>query len=201
MPIYADSVAEEMAYILDHAEVTVAVVEDQEQIDKILSVSYQLPRLSHVIYDEPRGLRDYDHSRLKWIDDVQTLGRDRTAAHPESLSEWEASVAAGKGADLSVILYTSGTTGRPKGVMLTFDNIIISAVNGNVFDKLGPDEEVIAYLPLAWVGDHVFSYAQPSRRGSASIVRKVRTPWARTAAKSEPPMPLRRRASTKTCSL
>jgi long-chain acyl-CoA synthetase len=165
VPIYADSVAEEMAYILDHAEVTVAVVEDQEQVDKILSVSHQLRPLSHVIYDEPRGLRDYDHSRLKWIDDVQTVGRDRIAAHRESLSKWEASVAAGKGADLSVMLYTSGTTGRPKGVMLTFDNIIISAVNGNVFDKLGPDEEVIAYLPLAWVGDHVFSYAQPFTAG------------------------------------
>src|SRR5262249_49232737 len=133
--------------------------------DKILSVSERLPRLSHVVYDEPRGLRDYDHGRLKWIDDVQTLGRDRLASHPESLSEWEASVAAGKGSDLSVMLYTSGTTGPPKGVMLTFDNIVISAVNGNMFDKLGPDEQVVAYLPLAWIGDHLFCYAQPFTAG------------------------------------
>jgi long-chain acyl-CoA synthetase len=162
VPIYADSVAEEMAYILDHAEVTLAVVEDQEQVDKILSIS---DRLAHVIYDEARGLRDYDHTRLKSIDEVAKLGADRLAHDPQCLQWWERSVAAGAGSDLAVMLYTSGTTGRPKGVMLTFDNLIISAANGNLFDNLGCEEEVIAYLPLAWVGDHVFSYAQPFAAG------------------------------------
>jgi long-chain acyl-CoA synthetase len=165
VPIYADSVAGEMADILDHAEVTIAVVEDQEQVDKILSVSDRLPRLAHLVYDEPRGLRDYDHERLKWIDQVQALGRAGLGAGPECLSRWQACVAAGKGSDLAVMLYTSGTTDRPKGVMLTFENLIVSAINGNLFDGLGPDEEVIAYLPLAWVGDHVFSYAQPFTAG------------------------------------
>jgi len=165
VPIYADSVADEMAYILDHAEVTMAVVEDQEQVDKLIAIANRLPRLSHVIYDEPRGLREYDHSRLKWISDVQALGRDNLASDPDCLQRWEGSVAAGKGSDLAVMLYTSGTTGQPKGVMLTSDNMIVSAVNGNLFDKLGPDEQVIAYLPLAWVGDHVFSYAQPFTAG------------------------------------
>jgi len=165
VPIYADSVAEEMAYILHHAEVTLAVVEDQEQVDKILSISVGLNRLLHVIYDEPRGLRDYDHTRLKSIDEVQRLGRDRLAADPQCLPWWEGEVAAGSGSDLAIILYTSGTTGQPKGVMLTFDNLIISAINGNRFDSLGRDEEVVAYLPLAWVGDHVFSYAQPFTAG------------------------------------
>src|SRR5262249_13292454 len=165
VPIYADSVADEMAYILDHAEVTVAVVEDQEQVDKLLSVSDRLPRLHHVVYDEPRGLRDYDHERLKWIDEVQKRGREQLAADPDCLPRWEASIAAGKGPDLAIMLYTSVTTGRPKGVMLTFDNVIASAENGNLFARLGPDEQVIAYLPLAWVGDHVFSYAQPFTAG------------------------------------
>jgi long-chain acyl-CoA synthetase len=165
VPIYADSVAEEMAYILEHAEVTIAVVEDQEQVDKLLSIADRLPRLSFILYDEPRGLRDYDHQRLRWIADVQKVGRDRLAADAQSLQRWEAAVAAGRGEDLAVMLYTSGTTGRPKGVMLTFDNLIISAINGNKFDGLGPDEEVVAYLPLAWVGDHVFSYAQPFTAG------------------------------------
>jgi long-chain acyl-CoA synthetase len=165
VPIYADSVAEEMAYILDHAEVTMAAVEDQEQVDKLIAIAERLPRLAHIVYDEPRGLRDYDHSRLKWISDVQALGREGLATDENCLQRWEASVAAGKGSDLAVMLYTSGTTGQPKGVMLTFDNMIISAVNGNEFDKLGPDEEVVAYLPLAWVGDHVFSYAQPFTAG------------------------------------
>jgi long-chain acyl-CoA synthetase len=165
VPIYADSVAEEMAYILEHAEVTIAVVEDQEQVDKLLSIIDRLPRLSFILYDEPRGLRDYDHQRLRWIADVQKLGRDSLASDAQSLQRWEAAVAAGRGEDLAVMLYTSGTTGRPKGVMLTFDNLIISATNGNKFDSLGPDEEVVAYLPLAWVGDHVFSYAQPFTAG------------------------------------
>ncbi|MBV8324649.1 MAG: AMP-binding protein [Hyphomicrobiales bacterium] len=165
VPIYADSVAQEMAYILDHAEVTIAVVEDQEQVDKLLSIVDRLPRLALIIYDETRGLRDYDHQRLKSIADVQKLGRDSLGADVDSLQRWETAVAAGKGEDLAIMLYTSGTTGRPKGVMLNFDNLIISAVNGNLFDQLGPDEEVIAYLPLAWVGDHVFSYAQPFTAG------------------------------------
>src|SRR6516225_2569819 len=154
-----------MAYILDHAEVTIAVVEDQEQVDKLLSIVDRLPRLALIIYDETRGLRDYDHRRLKSIADVQQLGRDSLAADVDGLQRWEEAVAAGKGEDLAIMLYTSGTTGRPKGVMLNFDNLIVSAVNGNLFDKLGPDEEVVAYLPLAWVGDHVFSYAQPFTAG------------------------------------
>jgi long-chain acyl-CoA synthetase len=165
VPIYADSVAEEMAYILEHAEVTIAVVQDQEQVDKILSTSDRLSRLSQIIYDEPRGLRDYDRTRLKSIAEVQRLGRARLDDDPQALRHWESSVGAGVGSDLAIMLYTSGTTGRPKGVMLSFDNLIISAVNGNRFDNLGRDEEVIAYLPLAWVGDHVFSYAQPFTAG------------------------------------
>ena len=160
VPIYADSVADEMAYVLEHAEVTVAVVEDQEQVDKVLSIQDRLSTLRHMVYDEPRGLRDYDRGKLSWIADLQKVGRDKLASDASRLAAWEASVAQGRGSDLAVMLYTSGTTGRPKGVMLSYDNAIISARNGNVFDKLDENEETIAYLPLAWVGDHLFSYAQ-----------------------------------------
>ena len=160
VPLYADAVAEEMAYVLEHAEVKLAVVEDQEQVDKVLSVSDRLTCLGRLIYDEPRGLRGYDHARLKSFEDVQKRGREMLARDPGRLARWEESIAAGKGGDLAVILYTSGTTGRPKGVMLTHRNVMISARNGNEFDRLDANEEVIAYLPLAWIGDHIFSYAQ-----------------------------------------
>jgi long-chain acyl-CoA synthetase len=158
VPLYSEAVADEIAYVLDHAEVTIAVVEDQEQVDKLLSVAERVPLVRHIVYDESRGLRDYDHAHMSSIDDVQRIGREKLA-DPARARRWEEMVAQNKGSDIAIILYTSGTTGRPKGVMLTNDNVVISARNGNAFDKLDENEEVIAYLPLAWVGDHIF-YAQ-----------------------------------------
>ena len=160
VPVYADSVAEEMAYVLSHAEVKLAIVQDQEQVDKLLSIADRVPSLRHVIYDEKRGLRDYDHARLHDLDTIIADGAGRLKNDPGIKAALDSSIAAGKGADLAIILYTSGTTGRPKGVMLTYDNVVVSAKNGCTFDNLDETEEVIAYLPLAWVGDHIFSYAQ-----------------------------------------
>jgi long-chain acyl-CoA synthetase len=160
VPVYADSVADEMAYVLEHAGVKVAVVEDQEQVDKILSIADRLHTLEHIVYDDPRGLRDYDHGKLHGFADLQERGRSHLAADPKIGANWLAEIAAGRGADLAVMLYTSGTTGRPKGVMLSNDNVIVSARNGNRFDDLTDAEETIAYLPLAWVGDFIFSVAQ-----------------------------------------
>jgi long-chain acyl-CoA synthetase len=158
VPVYQDSVAEETAFVLEHAAVKIAVVENQEQVDKLLSISDRLSSLTHIIYDETRGLRDYDHTRLRSFADVQNSGREGDMR--ASAIWWQDRVAETKGSDLAVILYTSGTTGHPKGVMLTFDNVIRTARNANAYDKLGEKEEVMAYLPMAWVGDHIFSYAQ-----------------------------------------
>jgi len=160
VPVYADSVADEMAYVLSHAEVTHAVAQDQEQVDKLLSVAERVPKLARILYDEERGLRDYDHSRLHPLSEVIDEGRKRLAAEPEAAALLARELAATKGADLAIILYTSGTTGRPKGVMLTYDNVVAAAQIGCEFDKLNETDEIIAYLPIAWVGDHIFSYAQ-----------------------------------------
>ncbi|PVB62499.1 AMP-binding protein [Labrenzia sp. 011] len=165
VPVYADSVAEEMAFVLGHAEVRFAVVEDQEQVDKLLSMAGEVPSLQHIIYDEPRGLRDYDHTRLHDYASVQEIGRDKLRQSPSLADEWERGFAGATGADIAVMLYTSGTTGRPKGVMLSFDNLIVSARNANIFDHLDESEEVLAYLPMAWIGDHVFSLAQAFTAG------------------------------------
>lgn len=157
VPLYQDAVAEEMQFVLDHAEARFAIVEDQEQVDKLLSIKARCPHLEAVIYDEPRGLHHYTEPFLYAITAVQASGRQYAATHP---GFFEQEIAAGKGADLAVILYTSGTTGRPKGVMLSFDNVIITSRNAIAREGLRADEEILAYLPMAWVGDHIFSYGQ-----------------------------------------
>ncbi len=160
VPIYQDSVADEMAYVLSHAEVRYAVVQNQEQVDKLIAISEQLPHLQRIIYEEERGLTAYDHSRLHAFSYVRDLGAKELGGNTGAAGWWADEVAKGQGSDVSVMLYTSGTTGRPKGVMLTHDNIVISAKNGNAFDKFTPDDTLLAYLPMAWVGDHIFSYGQ-----------------------------------------
>ena len=160
VPVYADAVADELAFVLNHAGVRFAAVEDQEQVDKILSVSDRLPKLEQVLYDETRGLRDYDHGRLHSIDDVVRDGGAALAQDP-GLGQWlDHEIEAGKGSDRSVILYTSGTTGQSKGVVLTAIGCINAASDTVAFDRLTERDEALAYLPLAWVGDHYLNYAQ-----------------------------------------
>jgi long-chain acyl-CoA synthetase len=159
VPVYADAVADELAYVLSHAEVRFAVVEDQEQVDKILAVMDRLPKLQEMIYDERRGLRDYDHTHLHPIDDVIEEGR-KALADPEVAAWLDAEIEGGKGSDPSIILYTSGTTGVSKGVVLTGERSIVAASDSVRFDKLTEKDVALAYLPLAWVGDHYLNYAQ-----------------------------------------
>ncbi len=160
VPLYQDSVADEMAYVLEHAEVRFAVVEDQEQADKVLSIADRLPKFETLIYEDPRGIEDYEEANLHKLADVQAAGRRIVKENTQAAEAWLAAVKAGSGSDVCGIFYTSGTTGRPKGVMLTQDNVVISGRNGNAFDHFTPNDTMIAYLPMAWVGDHIFSYGQ-----------------------------------------
>ena len=157
VPVYQDSVAAEIQYVVEHVGARFAVVEDQEQVDKLLEVKDRCPTLEHIIFKNPRGLRHYDQPFVHAYAEVQEQGRGFDADNPDF---FESAVARGKGGDLAIILYTSGTTGRAKGVMLSFDNVIITARNGIELEGLTENEEVLAYLPLAWVGDNLFSFAQ-----------------------------------------
>ncbi|XDA98056.1 AMP-binding protein [Sulfitobacter sp. LCG007] len=157
VPLYQDSVAEEMAYVLNHCGARFVVAGDQEQVDKVIEVQAQLPEFERIIYLDPRGLRKYDHSRLDSYADVQIRGRARRG---ELLAELERRQAALDYDSTCVMLYTSGTTGKPKGVVLSNRNVIETARSSSEFDGLRRSDDILAYLPMAWVGDFIFSVGQ-----------------------------------------
>jgi len=157
VPLYQDAVAEEMAYVLDHCGARFAIVGDQEQVDKVIEVQEQLHQFEHLIYLDPRGLRKYDHTHLHQFSHVQDQGR---AAYDELIHDLRAREAELDYDSRCVMLYTSGTTGKPKGVVLSNRNVIESAKASSEFDKLVRDDDVLAYLPMAWVGDFIFSIGQ-----------------------------------------
>jgi long-chain acyl-CoA synthetase len=157
VPIYQDSIDKEMQYIVDHAEVRFAVVEDQEQVDKLLQVKGRGSRLDYLVYDDPRGMRGYAEPFLLSLDELRARGRKFEAEHP---AYFDTEIAKGTADDTAIICYTSGTTGTPKGTMLSHRNLIVTAENAARAEGLRGDEEILSYLPMAWVGDHIFSYAQ-----------------------------------------
>ncbi len=157
VPMYQDSVAEEMQFVLEHAEASFAVVEDQEQTDKLLEIMDRCPKLKEIVYEDERGMRHYDQPFVRSLESLMEAGRKFLIENP---GWFEEEAAKGTGSDIAIMLYTSGTTGRPKGVMLSFDNLVITARNGVEWDNLDETDEVMAYLPMAWVGDNIFSYGQ-----------------------------------------
>lgn len=157
VPLYQDAIHKELYYILDHSECRFVLAEDQEQTDKLMVLKKEVPRLEYVIYDDPRGLRNHRYDWLIAFTDVQEMGRKFAKENPDYFMD---EVNKGQPDDLSIIAYTSGTTGDPKGVMLTHRNIVTTAKNAVETEGLREDEEVMAYLPMAWIGDHIFSYCE-----------------------------------------
>jgi long-chain acyl-CoA synthetase len=157
VPLYQDAVAEEMAYVLEHCGARFVIAGDQEQVDKVVEVQERVHQIEHIIYQDPRGLRKYDHTKLHALSDVQAEGR---AAHERFEKELAAREAELDYDSTCVMLYTSGTTGKSKGVVLSNRNIIEASKASSEFDHLRESDEVLAYLPMAWVGDFIFSIGQ-----------------------------------------
>ena len=157
VPMYQDAVAAEMAFVFDNAEIKFAVVEDQEQVDKLLEVRETVPHLKRIVYEDPRGLRNYDQPGLASYEQIRTLGEQFLKEHPDVVAE---EIAKGKAGDVAAMFYTSGTTANPKGVVLAYENLLSAGRAGATMEGLTPREEVLAYLPMAWIGQNIFSYTQ-----------------------------------------
>ena len=157
VPMYQDSVADELQFVVEHAEVRFAVAENQEQVDKLLEIKDRCPNLEFIIYCDPRGIRDYSQ---EFLIDFDSLQKDGQEFETKQQSFFVDEIEKGKSNDVACILYTSGTTGDPKGVVLSYGSLIKTATNAAEWDNLTVDGDVLAYLPMAWVGDNLFSYSE-----------------------------------------
>ena len=154
VPMYQDAIAAEMAYVLNHAEIRVVVAEDQEQVDKILSLKARLPHLDLVVYDDPRGMRHYPTAALEAFERVQEAGRQFGLSHPGYV---DGEIDKGAADDVALLTYTSGTTGHPKGVMLSHANLLAAAEGFVAAEDIRPTDDILSYLPMAWIGKSLFS--------------------------------------------
>lgn len=157
VPLYQDAVAAECIFPLNNAEVRFCLVEDQEQVDKMLEIRAQCPLIARIFFDDPRGLRNYQEEGLSSLDALIESGKAFAAQHPTWFRD---EVAKAQPTDVAAMFFTSGTTGNPKGVVHTHSTLLDRASAGAEFDKLTGSEEVLAYLPPAWIGQNIFSYAQ-----------------------------------------
>jgi long-chain acyl-CoA synthetase len=157
IPLYQDAAALECIYPLNNADVRFAFAEDQEQVDKLLEIRDRCPQISNIFFDDPRGLRNYDEPGLASLDELLASGQAFSALHPEFL---QTEINKAKPDDVAAMFFTSGTTGNPKGVVHTHNSLLNRAKAGADFDKLTHAEEVLAYLPPAWIGQNIFSYSQ-----------------------------------------
>jgi long-chain acyl-CoA synthetase len=157
VPLYQDAVGTEYVFPINNADVRFAVVENQEQVDKLLEIRPDCPGLAHIYFDDPRGLRNYQQAGLLSLSDVQKQGQQFAQQSP---AFFDKEVASNQADDVAAMFFTSGTTGNPKGVVHTHRSLLDRAKAGADFDHLTENEEVLAYMPPAWIGQNIFSYAQ-----------------------------------------
>ncbi len=157
VPLYQDAVATEYVFPINNADVRFAIVEDQEQVDKMLELREQCPQIGRIWFDDPRGLRNYNEPGLDSVDALVAAGQAHDSSNARLFDE---EVAQNQPGDVAAMFFTSGTTGNPKGVVHTHETLLDRATAGKSFDKLGDSEEVLAYMPMAWIGQNIFSYAQ-----------------------------------------
>lgn len=152
--IFQDSILSEVAYIIDHCEASIIVAEDQEQVDKILELREKLPRVRKIIYTDPKGLWDYEDEILIDYYEVERIGREMHEKDPDLFNR---NLNAVKGEDLATICYTSGTTGDPKGTLLTHSNILSMVASLNEVDPKTPDDQFLSFIPLPWIVEQTMS--------------------------------------------
>ncbi|MEY3451198.1 MAG: hypothetical protein RL711_1024 [Bacteroidota bacterium] len=157
IPLYQDAAATECVFPINNADVKSAFAEDQEQVDKLLEVREQCPQLAHIYFDDPKGLRNYEEPGLLSLDGLIAAGIE---FNKQNSGFVKSEIEKGQQADVAAMFFTSGTTGNPKGVVHTHYSLLNRAQAGASFDKLNSKEEVLAYLPPAWIGQNIFSYAQ-----------------------------------------
>ncbi len=153
--IFQDSILSEVAFIIDHSGATMIVAEDQEQVDKILDLKEQLPRLKKIIYTDPKGLWNYDKKDL--LVDFGTIEQMGRELHQKQPGLFQEKVHAIREDDLAIICYTSGTTGNPKGTLLTHKNIVSMVASLNAADPKHPDDQFLSFIPLPWIVEQTMS--------------------------------------------
>jgi len=179
VPMYQDAIEKELGFILEHAQVRFVAAEDQEQVDKMLAIKERVHSIQMIIYDDPKGMRNYDHTYIKAFTEVQDLGLEFEKYNPGYVDREIEQV---KPDDVALITYTSGTTGNPKGVVLTHSNLIINSRSLSAMENHRPTDQVMAYLPMAWIGDGVLSIAMCMNtgftvncpEGPATVMRDMR---------------------------
>lgn len=173
MGIYQDSTSEELLYLASQAELKFLIVEDQEQVDKIIEVWDQLKGVEKVIYYDPRGLRNYPQDYLLSFPDVEAMGEE---IHKKDLERFNVEINLGKGTDVAILGTTSGTTSKPKVALITHNNLVAMGKGLTAVDNFGVDDEFLSFLPLAWIGEQMISIACGMRAGFAlSFPEKAET--------------------------